>query len=78
MKRDGCTGKKRHPKKWGAEIHIKKLQEPGMQAYRCHKCGLWHIGHRNPQDGFQSRLDRLIGADPRTKPHDRYHLPRNR
>lgn len=64
-KRDGCTGKIRHPKKWGAEIHIKKLKEPGMKAYLCQKCGFWHIGHRNPEDGLQSRLNRLLGPDPR-------------
>lgn len=64
--RDGCTGKKRHRDKTGAIIHIKKLKEPGMKAYKCAKCGGWHIGHANWRDGLQSRLDRLIGPDPKT------------
>lgn len=66
MKRDGCTGKIRHKGKVGAFIHMKNLKEPGVRAYRCRLCGFWHIGHRNAADGFQSRLDRLIGPDPKT------------
>lgn len=65
MKKDGCTGKIRHKSKTGAIIHMKKLKEPGMRAYRCHQCSGWHIGHANAFDGFQSRLDRLIGPDPK-------------
>lgn len=65
-KRDGCTGKIRHKSKIGAIIHIKKLKEPGMRFYRCQKCQGFHIGHANAADGFQARLDRLIGPDPAT------------
>ncbi len=60
------TGKKRHRSQGGARIHMGKLGEPGMNAYRCHQCGGWHIGHSNREQKIQSRLDRLIGPDPRT------------
>lgn len=63
---DGCTGKRRHRNRSGALIHMEKLGEPGMNAYRCRKCGGWHIGHSNRAAGIQSRLDRLIGRDPKT------------
>lgn len=49
-------------------IHISKLKEPGMRPYRCKKCQGWHIGHTNRMDGIQSRLNRLIGPDPKTLP----------
>jgi hypothetical protein len=64
--RDGCQGKKRHRNRVGAMIHISKLKEPGMRPYRCTQCQGWHIGHANRADGIQSRLDHLIGPDPRT------------
>lgn len=65
--RDGCRGKIRHPKRSGALKHIKLLKEPGMVPYRCRTCKGWHIGHASRLDGIQSRLDRLIGPDPRTQ-----------
>lgn len=68
QKRDGCKGKIRHRNKGGAWTHLRKLKEPGMAPYRCGQCGGWHIGHSSRQAGIQSRLDRLIGPDPRTQP----------
>ncbi len=65
---DGCKGKKRHRNRKGAMIHIRKLKEPGMQPYPCKTCKGWHIGHASRADGIQSRLDRLLGPDPRTQP----------
>lgn len=62
------TGKRRHHDKTGAIIHMKKLQEPGMNAYRCKQCQGWHIGHTSRMEGIQSRLNRLIGPDPKTLP----------
>lgn len=47
---------------------MKKLQEPGMNAYRCKQCQGWHIGHTSRMEGIQSRLNRLIGPDPKTLP----------
>lgn len=66
--RDDCRGKKRHRNRDGALIHMRKLKEPGMHAYKCPQCRKWHIGHTNRADGIQSRLNRLIGPDPRTLP----------
>jgi hypothetical protein len=68
-RRDGCEGKKRHHNLSGAMIHMKKLKEPGMNAYPCSYCGGWHIGHRDRETGIQRRLDRLLGPDPRTLKH---------
>ena len=64
--RDDCRGKKRHRNRAGAIIHISKLQEPGMHPYKCPQCRCWHIGHSNRADGIQSRINRLIGPDPKT------------
>ncbi len=57
--------KMRHRSRGGALKHRDALQEPGMRAYKCH-CGFWHIGHASRMGGIQSRLDRLIGPDPKT------------
>lgn len=65
--RDGCTGKIRHAKRRFALKHIASLKEPGMKAYKCAKCSGWHIGHASRMAGIQSRLDRLIGPDPKTQ-----------
>lgn len=58
--RDGCGRR-------FALLHIASLKEPGMQPYKCVQCGFWHIGHAGRIEGIQSRLDRLIGPDPRTQ-----------
>ena len=75
QRHDGCTGKIRHRGKGGALKHIASLQEPGMKPYRCQQCRGWHIGHASREDGIQSRLDRLIGPDPRSLPGKSTHHP---
>lgn len=54
-------GKKRHKNQAGAIIHMKKLGNAQMNAYRCPHCGGWHIGHSNREDKIQARLDQLLG-----------------
>ena len=46
-----------------------------MKPYRCQQCRGWHIGHASREDGIQSRLDRLIGPDPRSLPGKSTHHP---
>ncbi len=64
----------RHKSRGGALKHLACLKEPGMRAYKC-ACGFWHIGHTNRMDGIQSRLDRLIGPDPKSFPNNGKPLP---
>lgn len=45
--------KHRHANKWEAESHIRSLIKSGkgvglawLNAYKCPKCGKWHVGRR--------------------------------
>lgn len=50
IRRKACAGKVRHVDRAAAEAAIyslnrKKGWQGPMNAYRCARCGAWHIGH---------------------------------
>lgn len=60
-RRNGCTGKVRHPTKEGAIIAAKRMRNRGLDIYRCGRCGGWHCGTSNKPWKVQARISQLLG-----------------
>lgn len=35
---------------WNNEVHHQPERSKGLNAYRCAKCGRWHVGHKLPEE----------------------------
>lgn len=55
------TGKKCHRTPQGAYTLLRKLKNKGLNAYKCHQCGFWHLGSSNSEWKRQARIDQLLG-----------------
>jgi hypothetical protein len=55
------SGKVAHKTREGAMIHINRLENRGMDPYRCRLCGRWHIGNSRKDWKIQDRIDQLLG-----------------
>lgn len=43
-----CEGKKRHPSRAAARVHMHALITKGaapLNVYKCRYCQAWHVGH---------------------------------
>lgn len=55
------TGKVRHPTRQGAIIALKRINNAGLNHYRCPHCKGWHLGNSNKNWKIQARIDQLLG-----------------
>lgn len=52
-----CLGKRRHPSRSAAKRAVKRMvalrggKKRLFDAYRCTRCGGYHVGHHNRPDG---------------------------
>src|SRR5262245_53133000 len=54
---DCASGKVSHRTRAAAMIHIHRLKNKGMEAYRCRLCGNWHIANSRKDWKIQMRID---------------------
>jgi hypothetical protein len=54
------SGKITHKTRTGALIHIRRLNNKGMEPYRCPLCGNWHITNSRQDWKVQARIDQLL------------------
>jgi len=60
MRKDGCSGKVRHPSREAAIICMRKQKNSQLSTYRCGKCGGWHVGNSNKPWKIQARINQLL------------------
>jgi hypothetical protein len=59
--REMCvSGKIKHKTRADAMIHIRRLQNKGMEPYRCRLCGNWHVANSRKDWKVQARIDQLL------------------
>ena len=59
-RRNGCSGKRRHPRLFNAMMAIKHARNKQLVAYFCGRCGGWHVGNSNAPWKVQARIDQLL------------------
>ena len=60
-RRDGCSGKKKHPNRSVACIARRRQKLVGTRAYKCRVCGMWHLGRSNRPYDVQQRISAILG-----------------